>query len=199
MKVLVACEFSCIVRDAFLERGHDAWSCDLLACWGDSDRHYRQDVRPLLKRKWDLVIAHPPCTYLTNAANQILWTEPGRFEKMLKACEFFNFCLSANSKRICVENPVQHGEARKRIIRWTQTIQPWQFGEAATKRTCLWLKGLPELQPTRIVEPPPRFEDGKRSLKNHDNGNKHPRGKYVLRSVTFKGIAQAMVDQWGGN
>jgi hypothetical protein len=155
MRVLVACERSNTVRDAFLERGHDAYSCDIeIAKFPNPNykRHIRGDVRPLLKEPWDLVIAHPPCTYLCNSGVRWLKTELGRINLMELACIFFLDCLSANAPRVCVENPIQHGYAKELIgIAPTQIIQPWQFGHGETKATCLWLKGLPNLKPTNIV------------------------------------------------
>lgn len=188
MRVLVACEFSCQVRNAFLAKGHDAYSCDLLQCFGPPfERHYRQDVRPLLKQKWDLVIAHPPCTYLTIAAHFLLKKEPGRWVKMLAACEFFHECLSANSPRICIENPVQHKDARQRIPIYSQIIHPWQFGHRTTKPTCLWLRGVPKLLATDLVTPP--YANLLR--------NKGGRFRAQVRSITFPNIAKAMAEQWG--
>jgi hypothetical protein len=191
LKVLVACEFSGVVRDAFLDAGHDAYSCDLLP--SDSDRgksrHFQTDVTNLLKDAgWDLVIAHPPCTYLCNSGVRWLSSIPGRMLDMRRAASFFLDCLYASAKRVCVENPIQHKYAGKIIATdYSQIIQPWQFGHGETKATCLWLKNLPLLKPTKIV-----------------SGREHrihrlPPGlnRSKERSVTYRGIAEAMVKQWG--
>lgn len=190
MHVLVACEFSGVVREAFIARGHDAWSCDLMpALWlGDpSGRHVTGDVRPLLRRRWDLVIAHPPCTYLTSSGVQFL-NRPGRRDKMRKGVEFFRRCLDANSPRVCVENPLMCGEALRLLgVKPSQTVHPWQFGHGEKKTTCLWLRGLPNLAPTNMV-------DG-REERNRNIPSGRNRGR--LRSITYAGIAAAMGEQWG--
>lgn len=154
MKVLVACEFSGRVRNAFLARGHDAYSCDLLTGRDPTHgRHFKQDVRPLLKERWDLVIAHPPCTYLCNSGVRWLSTQKDRQDKMVEGCLFFLDCLSANSDKVAVENPIMHKHAMEWVrVEKSQVIQPWQFGHGETKATCLWLLGLPHLKPTNIVE-----------------------------------------------
>lgn len=191
MRVLVACEFSGVVREAFLERGHDAWSCDILPplYLGDpSGRHLMQDVRPLLRKRWDLVIAHPPCTYLTNSGVQFLGRS-GRRAAMGRGARFFLECLAANAPRVCVENPVPHGEARALIGRYTQTVQPYQFGHSVKKITGLWLKGLPPLVPTKVVANP-------RTCRSPTEGGPSPERKRQ-RSITYSGIAAAMADQWG--
>lgn len=189
MKVLVACEFSGRVRDAFLKRGHDAWSCDLNMDFsenGNGDRHIQANVRPLLRNKWDLVIAHPPCTYLANSGVSRFKTDKNRMRKMEFGAEFFNLCLQANAPRVCVENPVHHRYAKELIRKQDQVIQPWQFGEPVKKATCLWLKGLPLLVPTKIVKP---FQDIMRESPGP--------WRKMMRSVTFLGIAEAMAEQWG--
>lgn len=188
MRVLVACEWSNTVRDAFLTRGHDAYSCDLIRAESPNPnykRHIRGDVTPLLREEWDLVIAHPPCTYLCNSGVRWLTEREGRFEYMMDAVAFFNACLGANSPRVCVENPVMHGYAKKYIPEQTQVIHPWQFGHPEKKATCLWLKGLPELKPTRIV--------GAYRNTIHLLGSRGSKE----RSRTFQGIAEAMAEQWG--
>lgn len=152
MKVLIACEFSGVVRRAFAERGHDAWSCDLLPSMDGSDKHIQADARTVLDRGWDLMVAHPPCTYLCNSG--VRWMDKGtngaRMAFRLLACELFNdllgegmFSAAFAIPRIAVENPIQHTYARERIRKQDQIIQPWQFGHGETKATCLWLKGLP--------------------------------------------------------
>jgi hypothetical protein len=187
MKVLVACEFSGIVRDAFLARGHEAMSCDILPTESPGP-HYQGDVRDILGEGWDLMIAHPPCTYLTNSGVRWLHERPERWAALNDACEFFRDLLAAPIPRIAVENPVPHRYAMDRIgQRYAQSIQPWQFGHGETKRTCLWLKGLPVLEPTEIV--------GGRDARVH-RATPGP-DRWKLRSLTFPGIAAAMADQWG--
>jgi len=190
-RVLVACEFSGIVRDAFRAAGHTAISVDLLP----TERfgpHIMGDVTPFLRRSWDLVIAHPPCTYLANSGVRWLYvggkgTEPDfdRVRLMFQAADFFVACLSANAPMVCVENPVMHGHAP--IRRATQYIQPWQFGHGEIKATGLWLRGLPELVPTNVV-------DGRAPRVHHASPSPD---RWRERSRTLPGIAQAMADQWG--
>lgn len=161
MRVLVACEFSGTVREAFLRRGHDAYSCDLLPSLGitpkNPKRHIRGDVTQVLKQRWDLVIAHPPCTYLANSGVQWLFKDgernEERWESLRRGAEFFVTCFNANADKVAVENPIQHKYAKELIGRpHTQIIHPWQFGHGETKVTCLWLKNLPPLVPTKIVD-----------------------------------------------
>lgn len=189
MKVLVACEFSGRVRDAFIKKGHDAYSCDLLPGEGEfKSYHIRWDVLDLLQRDWDLIIAHPPCTFLCNSGVRWLGEIPGRVGEMQSACRFFKSILEADCPKIAVENPIPHKYAVQGIGRkYDQIIQPWQFGHGETKATCLWLKGLLMLVPTNIV-------DG-REARIHKMTPGPERSK--LRSVTYQGIADAMADQWG--
>ena len=184
MRVLVACEFSGIVRDAFLARGHDAVSCDLLPSEAPGP-HYQCNVRPLLRHPWDLVIAHPPCTYLANSGVRWLHSQPERWFKMVCAAEFFQDCLDANAPRVAVENPVMHGHAC--IRKPDFTIQPWQFGHGETKRICFWTRGLTQLRPTEIVEG--------REARVHRMAPGPDRAKE--RSRFYTGIAAAMAEQWG--
>lgn len=194
MRVLVACEFSGIVREAFLRRGHVAMSCDLL----DTEQpgyelHYEGDVMDVLNDGWDLMIAHPPCTYLAVAGLQYLKTKPGRIEKQVEAGNFARQLWEAPIPRICIENPI--GQLPKYIGRYTQIVRMWQFGHAdAHKPTCLWLKNLPPLKSTNEVAP--------------DKSRQYPNGKVlspwraknvkaVDRSRTFLGLAEAMAEQWG--
>jgi hypothetical protein len=180
MKVLVACEFSGVVRDAFRRKGHDAYSCDLLD--GTGLYHVRGDVLPLLPHKsWDLLIAHPPCTALCVSGNRHYAGTQDR----LDAVEFFRLFLDAPCERICVENPV--GVISTTIRKPDQYIQPWQFGHGETKKTGLWLKNLPKLVPTNIVEG--------REHRIWKMGPSPDRG--LLRSITYQGIAEAMAEQWG--
>ena len=189
MRVLVACERSGTVRNEFLIKGHDAWSCDLYPSRGGDFHHYRQDVEPLLRQEWDMVIAHPPCTYLCNSGVRWLAGNEKRWADMVAATEFFRKCLDANASMVCVENPIMHGEAARRVgQRYTQIIHPSEFGSPEKKSTCLWLKGLPPLVPTCVVRP------------TADSIHRMPpgRGRAYQRSITFLGIAQAMAEQWGG-
>ena len=187
MKVLVACEFSGIVRDAFREHGHDAISCDLIP----SERpgpHIVGDVLTLDLSSFDLMIAHPPCTYLTNAGVRWLYEKPGRWEMMREGAEFFRTLLNAPVPQIAVENPIMHGYGVSIIGRkQDQCIQPWQFGHGEIKAVCLWLKNLPLLTPTNIV-------DG-RDPRVHFASPGPERWKE--RSRFYSGIAAAMAEQWG--
>jgi len=189
MKVLVACEYSGIVRDAFTIKGHDAWSCDILPTDNPNGNHYEGDVKDILYNDWDLIIAHPPCTYFANSGVRWLYEKPNRWAELDKSAEFFNLFLDHPCEKVAIENPVIHKHALKLINnrKYTQTIQPWQFGHGETKRTCLWLKGLPKLQPTNIVEG--REQRVWKLAPSKD--------RWKLRSTTFQGIANAMADQWG--
>lgn len=189
MRVLVACEYSGVVRDSFIAYGHDAMSCDYM----ESERlgpHIVGDVSSLLRLEWDLVIAHPPCTYLCNSGVTWLWNRDGtrnndRWKRMRKAREFFMACLNSNSPKVAVENPVAHGYAN--LGPPSFTVQPWEFGHGETKRTCFWTRGLPALRPTEIVEG--RYD------RLHRLGPSETRAKE--RSRTYPGIALAMAEQWG--
>lgn len=195
MRVLVACEFSGVVRNAFLARGHDAYSCDILPGLNPThDRHIQRDVSPLLGEPWDLVIAHPPCTYLTKLGAAKRAVDFGRRLKMLEAVDFFVACLNANAPRVCVENPIMFLDARARIgVDPSQKICPSQFGHDFTKATYLWLKGLPLLVPTDVREVIMRGTPGRRDATSVHR-SKQPG---LLRSITHRGIAEAMADQWG--
>ena len=190
MRVLIACEFSGIVRDAFIERGHDAWSCDLLPT-EQPGPHYQDNIFHVLTKTmydWDMMIAHPPCTYLANSGVSWLYRKEGRWEKMKQGALFFKQLLEADIPKICVENPIMHKHAVKIIgRRQDQVIQPWQFGHGEQKATCLWLKNLPLLEPTNIVEG--------REQRLHYLPPSKDRSK--LRSITYPGIAKAMAEQWG--
>jgi hypothetical protein len=186
MLVLVACEFSGIVRDAFAARGHDAMSCDLLPTEVPG-LHYQGDVLPLLKEGWDLIIAHPPCTYLANSGVRWLHDNSARQEDMRQAAKLFNAMFDHGAK-LCVENPVMHRYAKELIpYGHTQIVQPWQFGHGETKATCLWLRGLPKLVPTNIV-------DGRVARVHRAAPSKD---RWKERSITYTGIARAMAEQWG--
>lgn len=198
MRILVACEFTGIVRDAFIDKGHNAISCDLI----DSERpgpHYKGDVKDLLpghrwkmaNDAWDMVIAFPPCTFLTVAANrwfdEFLWYR----EERQRAISFFLMLLRCSVPKIAIENPV--GVISTRVARPSQVIHPWQFGHPERKRTCLWLVGLPKLQPTNIVTVDPT--GGRRGDRISDMPDRLSRK--MDRSRTYEGIAKAMADQWG--
>ncbi len=194
MRVLVACEFSGVVRDAFIKRGHDAYSCDIL----DTDKegpHIQDDVLNHLDDGWDLMIAHPPCTFLTVSANRWMKPEyrerfPDRERQRYEAMEFFMRMVNAPVAHIAVENPI--GVMSSHYRKPEQVLQPWMFGHPETKATCLWLKGLKKLEPTRIMALPlNRAQRGK----IHYLQPSPDRSK--IRSITFKGIADAMAQQWG--
>lgn len=194
MRVLVACEFSGAVRDAFAARGHDAWSCDLRASERPGQHIQGDALAAIAAGGWDLLIAHPPCTYLANSSNKWLYGGGGpirdarRWAAMETGARFFRACLDADVPRVAVENPIIHRHAREIIgCRQTQIIQPWQFGHGECKATCLWLRGLPPLRPTQIV--------AGREQRVHRMSPGPNRQKE--RARTYSGIAAAMADQWG--
>lgn len=189
MKVLVACEFSGRVRDAFGERGHDAWSCDFEAS-ETPGQHIQGDVRLILDHGWDMMIAHPPCTRLCNSG--VRWLLERRlFQEMDIACSFFKLLLDCHIPKVAIENPVMHAYARLGIggLKPDFTIQPWQFGDAQTKRTCFWTRNLPPLRPEVNIKPDSCRADV------HREGPSSLRARN--RSRTFPGIAKAMATQWG--
>ena len=181
MKILIACEFSGIVRDAFAKRGHDAWSCDMLPTESPG-QHIQGDVLEVLNDGWDMMIAHPPCTHL--AVSGARWFKD-KLKEQAEALEFVRNLLDAPIKKIAIENPVSIISTR--IRKPDQIIQPWQFGHGEIKATCLWLKGLPKLQPSNIVEG--------RAARVHWE----PPGpnRWKNRSRTLQGIADGMAEQWG--
>ena len=193
MRVLVACEFSGAVRDAFTARGHDAMSCDLLPA-ETPGHHYQGDVRDVLGGGWDLMVGHPPCTYL--AVSGLHWNKrrPERALLTEEALEFVQLLLDAPIPCIALENPV--GCISSRIRKPDQIIQPWQFGHDASKATCLWLKGLPLLQPTDVL---PGGREARRANQTASGQNKlsPSKDRWKLRSLTYPGIADAMATQWG--
>lgn len=197
MKILIACEYSGRVREAFRARGHDVTSCDFLPSEDNSPHHYQGDIRDLLNEYWDMMVAHPPCTFL--AVSGLHWNKrvPGRAEKTEEALDFVRLLLGADIGKIAIENPVSCISSR--IRKPDQIIQPWQFGEDASKSTCLWLKGLPPLVPTRKVEP--RLVSGKPRWGNQTDSGQNKLGpsedRWKERSRTFQGIANALADQWG--
>lgn len=182
MRVLIACEFSGIVRDTFRGRGHDAWSCDLLPTERPSAYHWQGDVQNFFWYDWDMMLAFPPCTHL--AVSGARWFKTKR-RKQTAALEFIRTLLAAPIKRIALENPI--GVISTRIRKPDQIIQPWQFGHGETKATCLWLKNLPLLTPTKIVNG--------REARVHREAPSPERWKN--RSRTLQGIADAMAQQWG--
>jgi hypothetical protein len=198
MRVLIACEFSGVVRRAFAARGHDAWSCDLLPAEDRSNRHIVGDAREILNDGWDLLaVFHPPCTRLCNSG--VRWLSkppPGKTLDQMQAdlregAALFSAFWNAPIERVSVENPIMHKHAKALIENYAepaQTIQPWMFGHGETKGTCLWLRGLPKLTPTQIVEG--------RTARVH----RMPPGpdRWKERSRTFSGVAEAMADQWTG-
>jgi len=201
MKVLIACEYSGIVRDAFIALGHEAMSCDLL----DTERpgpHYKGDVRDVLYDGWDMVIAFPPCTYLSNAGACRLYPEKGKIDKArylqgLQAKEFFLMFYNFDCPKIAIENPVSSGVYK--MPQHTQEIQPWMFGHPYTKKTRLWLKGLPELKATNSVNPIGPFVPSGTGRKDRSKYGSAKRGDDAKnRSKTFQGIADAMAAQWVG-
>ena len=181
MRVLVACEFSGIVREAFSKRGHDAVSCDLLES-ESSGKHIRGDVRDVLDDGWDLMIAHPPCTHL--AVSGAKWFKH-RQKEQAEALDFVRELMDCDIPKIAVENPIS--VISSRIRKPDQIIQPWQFGHGETKATCLWLRGLPKLIPTNVVDG--REQRVFRTPPSPD--------RWKTRSRTFVGIAEAMAEQWG--
>ena len=195
MRLLIACEYSGTVRDAFIRRGHDAMSCDLLPTDAPGP-HYEGDVADIINDGWDMMIAHPPCTYLS--VSGMHWTARGLRDPQLTedALAFVKFLMDAPIERIAVENPIS--VISSRIRKPDQIINPWQFGHDASKRTCLWLKNLPLLVPTKIIEP--RIVNGKKRWANQtDSGqNRLPPSddRWKIRSETYEGIAQAMAKQW---
>lgn len=196
MRVLVACEFSGVVREAFRAKGHEAWSCDILPAEDDSNFHYVHDVSDILywTKGWDLIIAHPPCTYLAVAGNRHYANRPDLYIPAARFAEsFFDF-----APRVCVENP--RGRLSTLFRKPDQAIQPYQFGDPVKKTTYLWLKGLDPLVPTNEVELEDDvvFPSGKRMNRWYYETSLLPQKERAhARSRTFQGIANAMAEQWG--
>ena len=203
MNILIACEFSGIVRDAFIERGHNAVSCDLLPSESYYGLHYQGDVRDLLTDdyKWDMMIGHPPCTYLTSAGNAHV-SKPGRAAKRDEAFDFFMLLANADIPKICIENPVGYVNSHWR--KPDQIIHPYYFGDPKMKRTCLWLKGLPKLEyePGKYPKPDAVYmltsekNSGQRINWCDSIGKRNGEG-WKIRSRTSVAIAEAMATQWG--
>lgn len=196
MKVLVACEFSGTVRDAFISRGHDAMSCDLLPSETPGP-HFQGNVLDIIGSGWDLMIAHPPCTYLSSSGLHWNTRRPDRAAMTEDAVQFVLALASAPIPRICIENPI--GCLSTRWRKPNQIIQPWQFGHDASKATCLWLNGLMPLRPTESVAP--RMVNGKPRWSNQTDSGQNKLApsadRWALRSLTYPGIAGAMAEQWG--
>ena len=209
MKILIACEFSGIVRDAFIAKGHDAWSCDLLPTERPGP-HIQGDVLEILNDGWDMMIAHPPCTYLSYAGIR-WWNDPGRCAKRLEALEFFRVLWEAPIEKICLENP--RGCTSPTIAKYTQEINPWYFGDSASKPTWLWLKNLSPLMHSKhnalfwdathvdkgeFVSHVTKSGKIKKDAKWYYEAVSLPKEeRQKLRSKTFQGIANAMAEQWG--
>jgi len=201
VRVLVACEYSGVVRDAFIRAGHDALSCDLLPTESPGP-HYQGDVFDIIGDGWDMMIAHPPCTYLSYAGIRH-WNTPGRCEKRLAALDFFRRLWEAPINRICIENP--KGCTSPTIAKYTQEIQPFYFGDSAYETTWLWLKNLPPLVhwdgdglfhgATHVHPPEPEYVDGSGKARHFTEAMTGDRAH--KRAKTFSGIGQAMADQWG--
>ena len=190
LRVLVACEYSGRVRDAFRRHGHDAWSCDLLECEANPRWHYQAPVEEVLTRGWDLMIAHPPCTHLAVSGSRHFHRKQ---QEQAEALDFVRLLMDAPIARWCIENPVSIISTA--IRQPDQIIQPWQFGHGETKATCLWLKGLPPLTQTNNVK-----EEMMKLPKNQRERLHYlppSADRWKLRSETYLGIAQAMASQWG--
>ena len=195
MKVLVACEFSGTVRDAFLAKGHEAMSCDLLPT-DVPGPHHEGDVREVLNNGWDLLIAHPECTYMANSGVQHLHRDITRWPKLFEGAGFFKELLDCPIPQKCIENPIPHKYAVQLIGgKYSQIVQPWMFGHPERKATCFWLDGLPRLKETNNVKQEMLLLPKSQQQRLHYLSPSPERWK--LRSTTFKGIAEAMADQWG--
>lgn len=196
MRVLVACEYSGRVRDAFIALGHDATSCDLLPT-AKPGPHYEGDVFDILEDDWDLMVAHPPCTYLCNSGVRWLYEQDGRWQEMEEGAEFFRQLLEAPIPHKAIENPIMHGYGSTIIGRkQDQIIHPWMFGHPERKSTCLWLENLPPLKATHDVKAEMEALPAAEQHRLH----RLPPGpmRAQLRGTTFEGIAKAMAAQWGG-
>lgn len=195
MRVLVACEYSGRVRDAFTRQGHDATSADLLPT-ETPGKHHCGDVRDVLGEEWDLIVAHPPCTYLTNSGVSWLHKDPERWAMLDDGAGFFRLFMEHPCERVAIENPIPHKYAVKRLGRkYDQLVQPYMFGHLETKATCFWLKGLAPLVPTTNLKEETMSLPAKERMPLHWL----PPGpdRWRLRSATYQGIADAMAAQWG--
>jgi hypothetical protein len=200
MRVLIKCERSGVIRDAFIARGHDAISCDLEPTEKPGP-HIIGDAREIDDSKYDMILCNPECRYLCNSSAFRLHKEPGRWEKMEAAALFFKAMWESHCKRVMVENSIMHGYAKALIgpLPKQQIVQPYNFGADASKSTCLWLRGLPPLRPTKYIEP--RWVDGKPRWSNQTDSGQNRLGPSPTRSMdrarTYPGIASAMAEQWG--
>lgn len=210
MQILIGCEQSGVVRRAFRAAGHEAWSCDLLPAADDSEFHIQAegdlDLLEIAKkwngRPWDIGIFHPPCTRLANSGVLRLYKggkkrngfDPVKLRELRAARKFWRSCWNAPIERLCIENPIPHWRAV--LPPWTQTIQPWEFGDPESKRTCLWLRGLPPLMPTNIL-PLPECGHWQNQTKSGQNKLSPGPQRAAIRAKTYQGIAAAMADQWG--
>jgi len=192
MKVLVACEFSGVVTNAFRLKGHEAWSCDILPTDSNPDWHIQGDVLKQLDKNWDMMIAHPPCTYLCNSGVSWLHKDESRWVELEKASEFFKALLEYDIPKICVENPIPHKYGK--LPKYSQIVQPYEYGHPERKATCLWLKNLPKLKPTNNVK-----DEMLKLPKTQQQRTFYVpiKDRAKNRSITFEGIAKAMVEQWG--
>lgn len=195
MKVLIACEYSGIVRDAFIRKGHDAISCDLLPT-DKKGPHYQGDIFDIINEGFDLMVAHPPCTYLSNSGVSWLYKDDSRWDKMIEGALFFERLLNCDIPKIAIENPIMHKYAKNIIgVHQSQIIQPYMFGHKEQKATCLWLKNLPNLIETNNVK------EQMMKLPKNERERLHylppSPDRWKIRSKTFEGIADAMADQWG--
>ena len=193
MKVLVACEYSGTVREAFAKKGHDAWSCDLLPTDIPSNKHIQDDcLKVIASQKWDLIIGHPPCTFLT-VSNSKNWAKLQANGKQQAAIDFVLAIWDADCPRICIENPVGALSTRSRMGKPTQYVQPYEFGHPEQKKTGLWLKGLPKLVGTKFIDVS--------GLPKKDVQRLHylppSKDRWKLRSKTYQGIADCMASTWG--
>ena len=197
MRVLVACEYSGAVRDAFIRAGHYAASCDLLPSESPLGDHYQCNVLDIIDHGWDLMVAHPPCTYLSSSGLHWNKRRPEREQMTKYALQFVSQLMEVNIPRIAIENPI--GCISTKIRKPDQIIKPYQFGHDASKNTCLWLKGLPLLRPTQLVEP--RLVNGKPRWANQTDSGQNKLtpspDRWKIRSETYAGIAKAMAEQWG--
>ncbi len=192
MRVLIACEFSGIVTNAFRLKGHEAWSCDILPTDSNPDWHIQGDVLKQLDKNWDMMIAHPPCTYLCNSGVSWLHKDESRWVELEKASEFFKTLLEYDIPKICVENPIPHKYGK--LPKYSQIVQPYEYGHPERKATCLWLKNLPKLKPTNNVK-----DEMLKLPKTQQQRTFYVpiKDRAKNRSITFEGIAKAMVEQWG--
>jgi len=195
MKILIGCEFSQVVTQAFRLKGHDAFSCDILPGEINSKWHYQEDIIPLLAEKWDMICAFPPCTHLSKAGAH-LWKQKQANGLQQDAFEFVKLIWNANSPKICIENPI--GWLNTNWMKPIQIVEPYWFGHIFKKATCLWLKNLPKLIPTNLVTPTRSWVN---SSSNYRPGckmsNKGMHRNQKTRSKTFQGLADAMANQWG--